>query len=125
MPNGTSRSIRFCFATAAAATLAIGALAGCSGNDGSSPSSPTPGQAGADTTCAEYVKLSQKKQVRVIQDTTRELDDEYVPSSDAAEATELITGLCEEDEFKDGTLRDIGAENEDEEQSPSPETKRK
>jgi hypothetical protein len=62
---------------------------------------------GPDTRCSDYLEMGQEDQVRVIQQTSRELDDEFVSSAQALSAVETIEHSCKSDELKDGTMRDF------------------
>lgn len=94
----------------AAGLLAVSGLAACGGSDSDDDPTPTPTPStviGADTKCSDYVKMTEQEQVRVIQSTSRELDDEFVSSAQAMSAVDSIKQVCQESDLKDGTMRDI------------------
>lgn len=97
-------------AVAAAGLLAATSLVACSasGTDQEqSPSTTASKVLGADTKCSDYLTMSQSDQVRVIQNTSRELDDEFISSSQAMTAVDSIKQFCQEEGLQDGTMRDI------------------
>ncbi|WP_291277855.1 hypothetical protein [Galactobacter sp.] len=101
-----------------AGLLATASLAACSGSEddpaaASTSASTAKTALGPDTKCSDYLGLSEEDQVRVIQNTSRELDDEFISSAQALTAVDSIKQFCRQDDLKDGTMRDIAEPDQD------------
>lgn len=99
-------------AALAAGLLATASLAACSGSEddpaaASTSASTAQTTLGPDTKCSDYLDLSEQDQVKVIQNTSRELDEEFISSAQALTAVDSIKQFCQQDDLKDGTMRDI------------------
>lgn len=93
---------------AATLLLAVAGLGGCAGSGSdSAPSTPASKVQGADTKCSDYLKMGKEDRIKVIKQTSKELDHEDVARNEAFQAIEGIKEICQMDEHKDGTMRDI------------------
>jgi hypothetical protein len=102
---------------AAAGLLAAASMTGCSGSDHQSghsaaKSSPADKVNGADTKCSDYVTMNKADQIKVIQQTSKEIDKEDVSSDQAASVIADIKKFCKQPDLKDGTMRDIAGSND-------------
>jgi hypothetical protein len=94
--------------------VAVASLTGCGGSgDTGEGSTETPTATskvkGADTKCSDYVSMSKADQIKVIQQTSKEIDKEDVSADQAATAVDSIKQFCQEPDLEDGTMRDIAA----------------
>ncbi|MGO1319377.1 MAG: hypothetical protein ACTMIK_03895 [Galactobacter sp.] len=84
----------------AAAGIALLAALGLSACGGDSPS--------ANSSCSDYVDMSKDDQIKAVQDLAKELGQANISKDEAEEQISNFAKACETDDFKDGTLSDMG-----------------